>query len=146
MVWLSSSSLQITWIQYTPPQNSLLIFHHTRYPFTPHDVWQRRSITYQTEHYPTNRHMYLSCFSEYPPSLKKYILYSQFFQTQERPFQIIISTEAQIQMYFYFLWRDYQHGLIQEVWEQSSNTPRKQMLVSKTTDIQFDTPFMSITT
>ena len=53
--------------------------------------------------------------------------------------------EAQIHMYFHFLW-GIAHKLIQQAWEHFSEIPREQLVAPETIDTQVDTPIMFITT
>ena len=67
----------------------------------------------------TDRHMYLTFVSEHPMSLKKSISYSQFLRLKRIHIEPQHLLEAQIHMYFFFLWREYSHDTILKAWKQS---------------------------
>ena len=59
-----------------------------------------------------DRHMYLNFNSEHPMSLKSSIPYSQFLRLKRLHSEPHYLIQAQIQLYLYFIWREYPHGIL----------------------------------
>ena len=62
----------------------------------------------------TDRHMYLNFNSEHPMNLKRSIPYSQFLRLKRIHSESHYLIQAQIQLYWYFIWREYPHDIIIE--------------------------------
>ena len=94
---------------------------------------------------PTDSHMYLNYFSEYPMSLKKSIPYSQFLRLKKIHSENHHLLESQIHLYFYLRWREYPHHTILQAWTDTNKFTREQLLktLDNTTE---DLPLMFITT
>ena len=60
----------------------------------------------------TDRHMYLNFNSEQPISLKRSIPHSQFLKLMRICFEPHHLLQAQIQLYWYFIWREYPHDTL----------------------------------
>ena len=93
----------------------------------------------------TDRHMYLNYFSEHPMSLKKSISYSQFLRLKRIHSEPQHLLEAQIHMYFFFMWREYPHDIILEAWMKTEEFTREQLLTTGNNENK-DIPLMFITT
>ena len=65
----------------------------------------------------TDRHMYLNFHSEHPMSLKRSIPYSQFLRLKRIHSESHYLLQTQIQLYWYFRWREYPHDILIEAWE-----------------------------
>ena len=67
----------------------------------------------------TDRHMYLNFCSEHPTSLKSSIQYSQFLRLKRIHIEPQYLLEAQLHMYFFFIWREYPHDTILRAWKKT---------------------------
>ena len=77
---------------------------------------------------PTDRHMYLNYNSEHPMSLKRSIPYSQFLRLKRIHSEPHYLLEAQIHMYFFFIWREYPHDIVLDAWLKTNKVTREQLL------------------
>ena len=74
----------------------------------------------------TDRHIYLNCIAQMIPQLgKTFIPYSQFLRLKKINSELQYVLETKIHRFFYYLWRDYLHDMIQQAWEQSIKVPRE---------------------
>ena len=94
----------------------------------------------------TDRHMYLNFCSEHPMSLKNSKPYSQYLRLKRIHTAPQYLLETQIQMYFFFLWREYLHNTILRAWMKTNKVTREQLLSPTITNQDTDIPLMFITT
>ena len=76
----------------------------------------------------TDRHMYLNFHSEHPLNLKRSIPYSQFLRLKRIHSEPQFLIQSQINLYWFFIWRDYPHGLILEAWQKTNKVNRESLL------------------
>ena len=76
----------------------------------------------------TNRHMYLNYYSEHPISLKRSIPYSQFLRLKIIHTEPQYLLEAQMHMYFFFIWREYPHYIVLKAWMKTNKVTREHLL------------------
>ena len=79
-------------------------------------------------------------------SLKSYIPYSQFLTLKRIHSEPQYLLEAQIHMYFFFIWREYPHDIVLDAWRKTSKITREQLLSQTKNNKDIDTPLMFITT
>ena len=93
----------------------------------------------------TDRHMYLNFSSEHPMSLKK----NQYHTHNSSDLKRIHTEyllEAQIHMYFFFIWREYPHAAILKAWMKTNKITREQLLTPAESIQDADVPLIFITT
>ena len=90
------------------------------------------SVSYMT----TDRHMYLTYFSEHAMSCMKLIPYSQFLRLKTRHPEPQYLLEAQIHMYLFFTWQEYPHDMILRYWMKTNEFTREQLLTSENKKIR----------
>ena len=95
---------------------------------------------------PTDRHMYLNYSSEHPMSLKRSIPYSQFLRLKRIHSDPQYLLEAQIQMYLFFILREYPHDVVFRAWMKTNRFTRVQLLTLVENNQDKDIPLMFITT
>ena len=77
----------------------------------------------------TDRHMYLNFNSEHPMSLKRSLAYSQCFRLNRicsEPHHLL---QALIQLYWYFIWREYPHDTLIDAWRKTNQVTRERLLL-----------------
>ena len=79
--------------------------------------------------------MHLNFCLEHPMSLKKAIPCSQFLRLKRIHTEPQYLLEAQIHMYFFFIWREYPNDTILRAWMKTNKVTREQLL-SPTENIQ----------
>ena len=88
--------------------------------------------------------MYLNFNPEHPMNLKRSIPYSQFL-TRERihsePHYLI---QAQFQLYWYFIWREYHHDTLIEAWRKTNQVTRGALLTDTTGNQDSKAPLCSL--
>ena len=90
--------------------------------------------------------MYLKFHSEHPMSLKRSTPYSQFLRLKRIDSESHYLLQAQIQLYWYFRWREYPYDILIDVWSKTNQVTRETLL-SDTRDNQDSiAPLMFITT
>ena len=94
----------------------------------------------------TDRHMYLNFHSEHPMSLKGSMPYSQFLRLKRIHSESHYLLQAQIQLYWYFRWRKYPHGILIEAWSKTNQVARETLLADTTHNQDSNAPLMFITT
>ena len=90
--------------------------------------------------------MYLKFCSKHPMSLKKSIPYSQFPTLKRVHTEPQHLLEAQIHMYFFFIWREYPHNTILRAQLKTNRFTREQLLSPRENIQDTDIPLMFITT
>ena len=76
----------------------------------------------------TDRHMYLNFHSEHPLNLKRSIPYSQFLRLKRIHSESHFLIQSQINLYWYFIWREYPHEFILEAWQKTNKINRESLL------------------
>ena len=94
----------------------------------------------------TDGHMYLNFHSEHPMSLKRSIPYSQFLRLKRIHSESHYLLQAQIQLYWYFRWREYPHDILTEAWSKTNQVARETLLADTTGNQDSNAPLMFITT
>ena len=90
--------------------------------------------------------MYLSFSSDHSMSLKRSIPYSQFLRLKIIHTEPQYLLEAQIHMYFFFIWREYPHVTILGTWMKTNKVTREQLLSPTENNQDTNIPLMFITT
>ena len=90
--------------------------------------------------------MYLNFHSEHPMSLKRSIPYSQFLRLKRIHSESHYLLQAQIQLYWYFTWREYPHDILIEAWCKTNQVTRETLLADTTGNQDSNAPLMFITT
>ena len=93
----------------------------------------------------TDRHMYLNFHSEHPMNLKRSIPYSQFLRLKRIHSESHYLIQAQIQLYLYFIWREYPHDILIEAWRKTNRVSRDTLLSDTTGNQNSTAPLMFIT-
>ena len=94
----------------------------------------------------TDRYMYLNFHSEHPMNLKRSIPYSQFLRLKRIHSESHYLIQAQIQLYWYFIWREYPHDILTQAWKKTNKVTRETLLSNTTVNQDSTAPFMFITT
>ena len=94
----------------------------------------------------TDRHMYLNFYSEHPMNMKRSIPFSQFLRLKRIYSESHYLIQAQIQLYWYFRWREYPHDILIEAWRKTNQVTRETLLADTTGNQDSNTPLMFITT
>ena len=94
----------------------------------------------------TDRHMYLNFHSEHPLNLKRSIPYSQFLRLKRIHSESHFLIQSQINLYWYFIWREYPHDVILEAWQKTNKVKRESLLDDTTGQKETTAPLMFITT
>ena len=94
----------------------------------------------------TDRHMYLNFHSEHPLNLKRSIPYSQFLRLKRIHSESQFLIQSQINLYWFFIWRDYPHELILEAWQKTNKVNRESLLDDTRDKKETKSPLMFITT
>ena len=94
----------------------------------------------------TDIHMYLNVHSEHPMSLKRSIPCSQFLRLKTIHSESHYLSQAQIQLYWYFTWREYPHDILIEAWSKTIQVTRETLLADTTGNQDSNAPLMFITT
>ena len=76
----------------------------------------------------TDRHMYLNFNSEHPMSLKRSIPYSQFLRLKRIHSEPHYLIQVQIQLYWYFTWREYCHDILIDAWKKTNQVTRETLV------------------
>ena len=101
----------------------------TEIPFLDLIIYIKESRLYTRLHTKaTDRHIYLNFDSEHPVILKNAVPYSQFLRLKRiytEPQHIL---EAQIQLYFFFILREYPQETILKAWKQTNKVSREKLL------------------
>ena len=94
----------------------------------------------------TERHVYLNFNSEHPMSWKRSIPYSQFLRLKRihsEPHQLL---QAQIQLYWYFIWREYPCDTLSDAWKKTNQVTRETLLLDTGHNQDTNPPSMFVTT
>ena len=94
----------------------------------------------------TDKHMCLNFHSEHLMSLKRSIPYSQFLRLKRIHSESNYLVQAQIQLYWYFKWREYPHDILVEAWSKTNQVSRETLLADTTGNQDSNAPLMFITT
>ena len=94
----------------------------------------------------TDRHMYLNFHSEHPMSLQWSTPYSQFLRHKRIYTESHYLLQAQIQLYWYFRWREYPHDTLIDTWSKTSQVTRETLLSYTRNNQETNAPLMFITT
>ena len=73
----------------------------------------------------TDRHMYLIFYSEHPMNLKRSIPYFQFLILKRILSESHYLLQAQIQLYWYFRWKEYPSDILIEARSKTSQVTRE---------------------
>ena len=76
----------------------------------------------------TDRHMYLSFYSEHPMNLKRSVSYPQFLRLKRIYSESHYLIQAQIQLCWYFIWREYPHDILIEAWGKTNKVTRETLI------------------
>ena len=76
--------------------------------------------------------MYLNFYSEHPMNMKTSIPYSQFLRLKRIHSESHYLIQAQIQLYWYFRWREYPHDSLIEAWSKTNQVTRETLLADTT--------------
>ena len=90
--------------------------------------------------------MYLNFHSEHPLNLKRSIPYSQFLRLKRIHSESHFLIQSQINLYWYFIWREYPHDIILEAWQKTNKVNRTSLLDDTTGKKETTAPLMFITT
>ena len=90
--------------------------------------------------------MYLNFHSEHPMSLKMSIPYSQFLRLKRIHSESHYLLQAQIQLYWYFRWREYPHDTLIDAWGKTNQVTRETLLSDTINNQDSNAPLMFITT
>ena len=94
----------------------------------------------------TDRHMYLNFNSEHPMNLKRSIPYSQFLTLKRIHSESHYLIQSQIQLYWYFIWREYPHDILIAAWRKTNQVTREALLADTSDKQESKAPLMFITT
>ena len=94
----------------------------------------------------TDRHMYLNFYSEHPMNLKRSIPYSQFLRLRRIHSESHYLIHAQIQLYWYFRWREHPHDILIEACGKINQVTRETLLANTTGNQDSNAPLVLITT
>ena len=110
-------------------------------------IYIKGSKLYTRLHRKNNdRHMCLNFNSEHPMSLKRSLLYSQFLRLKRIHPESHHLLQAQIHLYWFFIWREYPHGIILDVWRKTNQVSRETLLSQTGSSQETNIPLMFITT
>ena len=94
----------------------------------------------------TDRHVYLNFNSEHPMNLKRSIPYSQFLRLKRIHSESHYLIQSEIQLYWYFIWRECLHDILIEAWMKTNQVTREVLLADTTAKQESKAPLMLITT
>ena len=79
-------------------------------------------------------------------NLKRSIPYSQFLRLKRIHSESYYLIQAQIQLYWYFRWREFPHDILIEAWSKTNQVTRETLLADTTGNQDSNAPLMFITT
>ena len=87
--------------------------------------------------------MYLNFNSEHP---MRCIPYSQFLRLERIHSESHHLLQAQIHLYWFFIWREYPHDILLDAWKETNQVSRETLLSQTRSKQETNTPLMFITT
>ena len=90
--------------------------------------------------------MYLNFYSEHTMNLKRSIPYSQFLRLKRIHSESHYLIQVQIQLYWYFIWREYPDDILIEAWRKINKVTRETLLSGTTGNQDSTASLMFITT